>query len=247
MKRDILELCRSLVYPANIYCICCGIPIEKTELYSLCHACRIQMLEKKMNKCVICGRFFSGKGKDVLCMDCSAKEPSFSKGITCTIYDDQVKKMIYNFKYGGKSYLKEPLGQIMWSQIEQSVGFDVVISVPMHPKKKKARGYNQAELIALEIAALSGKEFCKDCLIRTKNTIPMSGLTIEERTRNIKDVFYVNKPRTVEGKSVVLVDDIYTTGSTTGECGRMLFMAGAKKVYVLTFAATLCEGFEKNS
>ena len=127
MIRDVLEKCRDMIYPANIYCICCGVPIEKTEKYSLCSTCRSEILGKKTEQCVRCGRFLNGEEKNILCMDCAAKEPYFTKGITCTTYDEQTKKMIYNFKYGGKSYLKEPLGEIMWDKIGQAINFDVLI------------------------------------------------------------------------------------------------------------------------
>lgn len=115
-------------------------------------------------------------------------------------------------------------------------GTEVVVPVPLHPKKKRKRGFNQAEIIARELTRIKGITFVKDALAKVKVTPPQTSLLAEERRQNIKGTFGLKRKEKIEGRSVLLVDDVYTTGSTVRECSAVLKAGGAKDVKALTLA-----------
>jgi competence protein ComFC len=123
-----------------------------------------------------------------------------------------------------------------------------VVPVPLHSSKRRERGFNQAELIAraaLKRNALPTAKFAADVLERTRPTVSQIGLTRSQRVENIRGAFRVRHPSRVLGRSVLLIDDVLTTGTTVSECARILRKAGAEKVWVVTVARTLKEtGFE---
>lgn len=117
--------------------------------------------------------------------------------------------------------------------------YDYIINVPMYVKKKKKRGYDQAELIADHLSNLIGIPLEKDNLIRTKNTLPQSKVSFEEREQNVKDVFSVLNKDKIFGKNILLIDDIYTTGNTLNQCAKELKKAGAGEICYFTLAKTI--------
>ena len=112
----------------------------------------------------------------------------------------------------------------------------MVIPVPLHPKRKKARGFNQAQVMAEEIARIKGINLEDSVLVKTKNVPPQTFLEFEEREENVKGAFRVVAKERIERKTLILVDDVYTTGSTVKECSLVLRKAGAREVRVLTLA-----------
>jgi ComF family protein len=113
---------------------------------------------------------------------------------------------------------------------------DVIIPVPLHPKREKKRGFNQAQIIAKELAELEGVRLLEGVLVKTKNIPPQTFLQLKEREKNVRGAFRVNKEEEIKGRVVLLVDDVYTTGSTIRECSSVLKKAGAKEVKALTIA-----------
>lgn len=114
--------------------------------------------------------------------------------------------------------------------------YDMIISVPVSRKRKKERGYNQSELIAKEISKKLNMEYAKDVLYKTKNTIAQSKLNKEEREENAKGVYEIKNLNKITGKKILLIDDIYTTGSTVNECSKILKQANPKKIGIFTIA-----------
>ncbi|GAH54355.1 unnamed protein product, partial [marine sediment metagenome] len=110
------------------------------------------------------------------------------------------------------------------------------IPVPLHPKRKKKRGFNQAQIIAKELARIKGIELRDQMLLKIKNVPPQTSLRVEERAENVSGAFGVAKGDKIKGKVVLLVDDVYTTGSTIRECSSVLRNAGVKEVKALTVA-----------
>ena len=114
--------------------------------------------------------------------------------------------------------------------------YDIIGAVPIHKKRKIERGYNQSELIAKELAKnIQGLEY-KKILIKIKNNQRQSELKKEQRLENVKDVYEIQNKQIIQGKKIILFDDIYTTGSTVNECSKIMLQAGTKKVGVLTIA-----------
>jgi ComF family protein len=115
--------------------------------------------------------------------------------------------------------------------------YDIILSVPMHLNKELERGYNQCDLIAKNISKkISALLFSNKILTKNSNTPPQSSLNRSERAKNVKQVYSVNKHSNISSKRIILIDDIYTTGSTANECSRLLKNNGASEIIVVTLA-----------
>ena len=117
------------------------------------------------------------------------------------------------------------------------MGTEAVVAVPLHPKRKKQRGFNQAMVLAKELGRLGGVEVVENALVKIKNVAPQTSLEeAKEREKNVSRAFGIKAREKIEGKVVLLVDDVYTTGSTIKECSSVLNQAGAEEVRALTIA-----------
>lgn len=154
-------------------------------------------------------------------------------------YENIVREKIIKYKFNENSYLYKTFAKIIIKN-KKVYGFlklyDIIISVPMHKLKKSIRGYNQSELLAKEIAELMELKFAKNVLIKVKNTEVQSTLTKKQRVENVKNAFSITDNTKIKDKKIILIDDIYTTGSTVNECSRILKNAGAKEICVVTIA-----------
>ncbi len=150
-----------------------------------------------------------------------------------------VKKSIERFKYYGARSLGREYARIMFNYFENTGIFekaDCIVYVPISKNRYKTRGFDQAGYLAKELAQISGIEFIPKGILRHKDTVPQNKLKLHERFENVKDAFSIGNFNFTDRK-VIIVDDIFTTGSTINECARVLKKSGAKEVYFLTFAA----------
>ncbi|MCQ4923202.1 ComF family protein [Tissierella carlieri] len=148
-------------------------------------------------------------------------------------YNRFIREMMKNYKYNGKNYLYKPFGEIMLKTIENkkiAEDIDIIIYVPTHKRKEALRGYNQAELLAVYISKNLEKPLLRQNLIKTKWTKEQSHSNKIDRIINLKGSFQIKDPSEIEGKRILLVDDIITTGVTMDECSRVLINNGAKEV-----------------
>jgi ComF family protein len=156
-------------------------------------------------------------------------------------YGTKEKEMMHRFKFNGAAYMGSKLGKVMLDRILlEQLDLDCVVSVPMHKKKQAKRGYNQSELMAKEVANGLAVPYNSQVLVRNKYKAPMNKLDSNQRRMNVIDSYFIKnnvEACDIKGKSILLIDDVYTTGSTADECTKVLLDAGAKKVYVLTLAA----------
>lgn len=231
-----------LLFPSNIYCICCGNLINHTRPYALCDDCLENIRWANGRVCQVCGKVMSDDNQETICDDCQNNTHYFDKGYTCMVYGQREKEMVHKYKFNGAAYMGEKLGQILLDRILiEDLTVDLVTAVPMHPKKLKKRGYNQAELMAKVVAKGLEVEYNNQVLVRKNYKNPMNKLGAEERHKNIAGAYGSNSNSTetavLQGKRVLLIDDVYTTGSTADECSKLLKEQGAEKVYVLTLAA----------
>ncbi|MDZ7413507.1 MAG: ComF family protein [candidate division KSB1 bacterium] len=154
-------------------------------------------------------------------------------------YDEQVERIIHLFKYGGYTCLARPLGLAVGGTLV-ATGLcdrgDVLVPIPLHPARRRERGYNQSELLARRAAKVCGLPVETDLLRRTRYTRPQSQLGASERAKNVAGAFAVRLPAEVGGRRVILVDDVLTTGATASECARVLKEAGALEVFLATAA-----------
>ena len=240
-----------LVYPPGLYCICCGKIIDESRTYRLCNDCMRSMNWNTGRRCGRCGRPLAETDPGLLCFGCSQKEAagqkqSFDKGHVCTGYGACAQSVIFALKYGGRADIGDTLGEILFDCMlseyeadELAAMYDIVMPVPIHADKLKKRGFNHAELIGRGFTKRSGLCFDSGALVRTRETVPMKGLGPEERRANIRGAFEIRNSRLplIQGSSILLIDDIFTTGSTIDEIASMLKSQGASHVDFLAFAA----------
>jgi ComF family protein len=178
------------------------------------------------------------------CEACRETRPQFEKACAYGPYDGELRELIHLLKYEQVTPAAVILGGLLAAaiaklEIRQPV---LMVPVPLHSSKRRQRRFNQAELIAraaLKGIALPGTELATNLLVRQRATVSQIGLTRPQRAENIRGAFRVQHPERIAGRSVLLVDDVLTTGTTASECGRVLRKAGAEKVWVATVARTL--------
>lgn len=156
-------------------------------------------------------------------------------------YEKDIREYILKYKFNEKSYMYKSFAKLMCEDKvfmqELSSKIDVIVSVPVHKKRFKVRGYNQSSLIAKEIAKLLKIDYHENVLIKDKNIVAQSSLEKLDRVRNIKDAFALGKNADlIKEKNVLLIDDVFTTGATVNECCRLLKKQGASYVIVATIA-----------
>ncbi len=181
--------------------------------------------------CLKCGKALSDGGQEY-CFDCSHKKHAYDRGVSLYRYGS-VRDCVYRFKYGGRqeyaAFLGDELARHLGRQILEWKP-QALIPVPLHPKRMKKRGYNQAGLLADRLGERLGIPVLSDWLVRGKNTAPQKLLDGQERQNNLKKAFKIGR-NDVELKTIVIIDDIYTTGSTIDEIARTCRFAGVEKIY----------------
>jgi len=235
-SKRILEL----IYPSNIYCICCGNIIDHTRHYALCDKCVRLFHWANKRTCGKCGKILADDYRYDLCYQCRETEYCFEKGFCCVQYGLYEKNCVLSFKYGGNAYMGEKLGQILYDRIScEELDIDLILPIPMHRKKEQIRGFNQAALMAKELAVRLRVPYNNRILLRVRQTAPMSRISALERRENMEGAIAIAKGQTdiLCGKTILLIDDIFTTGSTADACSSVLMSVGVKAVYVLVFAA----------
>jgi len=216
-----------------------------------CPACTKGFVPILSPLCPVCGVMFTGRqGTDHLCPKCDAELRAFGKARAVGDYEEGMMTVVHRLKYKSKIQLAHPFGMLMFilfCRIWNEDPVDIVIPVPLHRRRLKSRGFNQAYLLVKDwprYSLISNKpefEFriSGDILIRTRWERPQTGLNRKERMAAIQGAFAVKKPFLAAGKRILLVDDVHTTGATAEACAEALTKAGALKVDVLTLARTL--------
>ena len=233
LKNKVLDV----LYPKDIKCIVCGKEIKQKNDKSICEECNSLLPYNNGKVCIKCGvALHSDKH---YCVHCKNKHLFYKIARAPFIYDKSVKNLIYKLKYSSDKYLSEYMAKFMCEEILlNNIEFDLVVSVPLHKKRYKKRGYNQSALLGKEIAKKFNVEFDDNSLKRIINTKTQTSLTYEERQKNLNHAFELKDNYNVKGKNILLVDDVFTTGATVEKCSELLFNNGAKNVYVITFAHT---------
>lgn len=203
-------------------------------------------------KCIFCGKFLK-KDSDCLCPACAEALP-FTKGaevshkgdfydvcVSPLIYKGDVRKSILRFKFKGAAAYAECYGRLLADCIKENLAgkFNMITWVPLSTKRARDRGYDQAMLLALS-AALELDDVAVETLAKNTNIQAQSSITDREMRRaNVSGVYELKDRELIEGKRILLIDDIVTTGSTLSECARTLLMGGAESVVCATLARTL--------
>ena len=217
-------------------CLFCGAGVGEESPQAVCPECEAQIEWVTSPLCPCCGRMFaSPDGSDRPCGDCQTEPPPFERALAAAVYEGPVAAAIKRFKFG-RQIVYQPLLQSWLKRpecLELVTAADLLLPVPLHPRRLKARGFNQALLLA---RGFVDKPVGLEVLTRERYTVPHVGLNPKERRDNVKNAFAVPHPSQVKGQKILLIDDLYTTGSTVRECARVLRRAGAARVDVLTVA-----------
>ena len=227
------------LYPR--YCLICSASINSISYEGACGACLEKISVNNSPLCNKCGFPLANVNKAGVtsCGKCRDKLYHFDRALSVSEYSGITKKCIQLFKYRRKLKIGENLARIMLDFLKAHCSIeeiDLVTAVPLHRTKFKERGFNQAELFADFIRLNLNLPASFNNLKRVRNTISQYQLPLEKRQSNIKDAFACDDSSFFANKSVLIVDDIFTTGATLNECSRVLKNAGAKKVITLTMA-----------
>lgn len=210
-----------------------------TYVDGLCEKCRKKIKYVTEPKCAKCGRPLEDEVQEY-CMDCTKGKHIYDRGMAVFTYEEGIKESIYRFKYKNHKIYGEFFGDEMaekYGKWLKNMEIDAIIPVPVHKERMRKRGYNQAELIARRLSNRIDIKMDEYMLTRMKKTRPQKELGVSQRKKNLEKAFKVCG-NIVKYKKIVLVDDIYTTGSTIDECARVLKEAGVEEVYFLA----LCIG-----
>ncbi len=228
-----------------------GIFFENLMRPFLCPACSETYSSVESPICSTCGVIFNSReGDDHVCGDCLKSPKKYRTARAAGIYDQSLMALIHRFKYNGKIQLARPLGALLFAAFVHSYGkdnVDFIVPVPLHSGKLRERGFNQSFLLVREWHIFADSQrinvppfkIDRHSLVRSRRTESQAGLGREGRISNIKGAFSLRNSSKVNGRNILLVDDVYTTGATAGECADVLLSGGAKQVSVLTLARAM--------
>ena len=221
-----------LFFPTGVKCIFCG---EETTSFGICSACYGSLPFIKGKTCSRCGGNLHGQGS--ICYECAGRELLFEKCYCILEYLGDVQSKIISFKQASKKFIGFAFAELVHKKyIEIGEDVDVIIPVPVSDVRRKERGFNQSEVLCSELEETGKVD--KHLLVRIKDTPHQTGLGRENRESNLKDAFKVLDKSKVKDRTILLVDDIYTTGSTLNACSETLLSAGAGRVLALCLART---------
>jgi len=226
---NILDFVMDLIYPRDLTCVLCS---EESD-DELCDLCKGSIQFNIGRVCKACGRMITTDYG--ICRNCMSMERMFDYGVSVVTYDDYIKGLMYKLKYHNKRYIAHTMAKYILDYILQlnlKEDFDGIIPVPLHENRLKNRGYNQAYLIAMFLSEMTGLKVY-ETIRRVVNTRPLNKMTREERSHILEDAFEVT--RCMEG-NYILIDDIFTTGTTVNTCSKLLKASGVSQILVATFA-----------
>lgn len=223
-----------LMFPRQIKCIDCGC---ETNKFGICDECISRFHFIKGKTCEICGHGINENSN--VCYECKGREYSFDKNFAIFYYEDDVRTKINLLKQSRIKSIGEMFAYFVADKYEELIkefDIDMIIPVPIGKEREKVRKFNQSEILCKELEVTA--KVRNDILIRFKDTPHQTGLSRENRKTNLLGAFKVVDKKIIRNKNVLIVDDIYTTGSTISECASTLKKAGASKVFSLTLART---------
>ena len=223
----------TILFPRR--CPVCDEPVKPWNAL-ICRECAPKLTYIRPPRCLKCGKHI-GDGRKEYCDDCTAHPHLFDSGRALFSYRS-VSASIARFKYHGRreyaacyaACIQEQLGDFI-----RACRADALVPVPLHKSRHKKRGYNQALVLAEELSARTGIPVRDDLIERTQKTVPMKDLSATERQNNLKKAFKILR-NDVKLNIIVIIDDIYTTGSTIDAMCRELKKAGVERIYFITLA-----------
>ena len=252
-------------FPAD--CRICGSPLLRVSRFPVCETCLLALRPLQGSYCTVCGEALhfpayrdggeANRG-ETRCLLCQRTDPPFERAVAYGSYDGGLRDLIHLLKFQQIRPAAAVLGRILAETItnlDEAIpdGTSVsrtsllrtiaVVPVPLHRRKQAQRGFNQAEMIARsalkQLSRPNRFDLCTGVLVRRRETGSRIGLTRHQRRENLRGAFAVSDPTRIVNRDILLIDDVYTTGTTASECARVLRRAGAARVWVATVARTL--------
>lgn len=224
------------LFPTDCTCDVCGAELIADTRVRLCSHCVDTLPFVGEHICLYCGMPL--KDESDYCNRCQYSRQEFSKNRAPLVYDGDVKKLIYAFKFNQKKYIAETLGALMADEyLKRSMDADIIVFVPMTKEEEKKRGYNQSELLANEVGKRLNMPVLP-ALVKIRSTSAQKELKGKDRATNLEGAFACVFDQ-VKNRRILLIDDIFTTGATANECAKTLLKAKARDVSVLTSAITM--------
>jgi ComF family protein len=224
------------IYPPR--CSLCGCSSGGED--GICADCLSQIHYIGRPLCIRCGKPFSHDfATDHLCGECLLRKRYFRRARAVGLYNGIFRKALHRFKYQWKNCLARPLGTLMAQRMESffsDVTYHCMLPVPLHPRRLRKRGFNQALVLARIVSRAYHIPLDRNNLVRTRWTQSQVGLSERDRKDNVRGAFAVLHSGRIHQRTILLLDDIYTSGSTVDECSKVLINAGARKVDIVTLA-----------
>jgi len=230
------------LYP-RVCPVCRDVVTPKGEL--ICPVCREKLPYVTEPACMRCGKPIASEQEE-FCKDCGRRTFHYERGFAVFVYDDVMQRAVADFKYSNRKefagFFAAEMAKTFAAKMK-TLGAEVLVPVPVHAARKRYRGYNQTEVLCRELSNRIGLPML-ELLVRHKNTAPQKELDAADRLRNLESAVGLRPGVLQEGKvprTVLLIDDIYTTGSTAEACCRILLRGGVRRVYIFN----LCIGAEQ--
>ncbi len=234
VARRLVDPVLAVVFPS--LCPACGQLVAQAGRGPLCEPCWLSLPRHRAIPCR-CGLPLAA-GLSA-CPRCRRGRQLFAAGYSLGPYDGSLRVVIHALKFSGRRRAAARLAELLLASeavLRLVATSDLLVPVPLYERRLRERGFNQAALIAQELARRSGREWCPDALVRRLDTAPQAGLSAAARRRNVREAFAVPSKAKVAGRTVTLVDDVVTTGATAFACGRELVAAGARELRLLSAA-----------
>lgn len=238
----IFDCVLELIFPPR--CIVCSEVCKKSDFRSEVHICdkckdKITPLHTFDNVCRKCSR--PTEEENIICPLCQVSKYHFDIAYSYAVYEKGLRLSILSYKFGGQQYKHRDFAEMLLLKIKEHpfiLHADMIVSVPSGKKRQKSRGFDHISPIAKYVSAKTSIPYVKNAIIKTRETTPQSKLSFTDRRLSVKGAYNISKTLNVRGKTVILIDDILTTGSTVSEIAKILKRTGAEYVIVLTIGVT---------
>ncbi|MDH4187835.1 MAG: ComF family protein [Nitrospira sp.] len=244
-QERLIGWCRQAVrFVLPVECLACEQSLTVDPVPFFCTACWQEIRPLQQPTCTICDQPFvshaaTSHTPNHQCHHCQERPPAFQRAWTLFPYVSTLKDAICAFKYRGTYTLAAPLGRLMISALPADIAVDMIVPVPLHPTRLREREFNQSLLLADQLGRHLACPVSATSLSRIAKTDPQTTLPRQARLQNLRKAFAVRRPQDLTGKRILLVDDVFTTGTTLHECAKTLQRAGSGPIFALTLARTI--------
>lgn len=211
----------------------CGTIVDQVD--SFCAPCWSKLDFLGASGCSRCGLPLQATEAEI-CAACLARPPRLDRIRAAVAYDDISRSIVMRLKYGRKVALARTMSRFMQPLLGEVSKGAMLVPVPLHRQRLWSRGFNQSVIVARDLSKRTGVPVATDILRRVRATPPLKGMTMRQRRRTVAGAFQVDPRATLKGRTIVLVDDVFTTGSTANACARALKRAGAERVDLISWA-----------